>query len=216
MQPYIILQYPYETIQIALCDQGKILTKIQEHKFNAIALTIPHINSMLSAHSLSLKNLKCIGINVGPGPYNTLRALLTMANGIHFASGVPLIGLSALDLLSEEHPHQNSLVVFQAFADHVFYQFKTEEKIEQGACSISELIKLTNDKSESYLALGSGAQMYQKKLMEYAGDTLIFPDHIPAFNSLETLAAATFEKIEQNQFQQNYLKPIYFEDFAKK
>ena len=230
MQPYIILQYPYETIQIALCNQGQILTRFQEHKFNAIALTIPHINSMLSAHGLMLKDLACIGVNVGPGPYNTLRALLTMANGIHFASGLPLVGLSALDLLSAEHPNQPSLVIFQAFADHVFYQFKAEEKTEQGACSINELIKIIEEKpypsssgstrgssnKNSFLAIGNGAQMYQKRLMEAVGNKLIFPDLIPAFNSLETLAAKTFEKIEANQFEQNYLKPIYFEDLAKK
>jgi tRNA A37 threonylcarbamoyladenosine modification protein TsaB len=164
-----------------------------------------------------------------------------MANGIHFASSIPLIGLSALDLLSKEYPHQNSLVIFQAFADHVFYQFKTEEKTEQGACSINELIKLINDKphpsssglipdfakassdlrwgssnKNSFLALGSGTLMYQKKLTDIVGSKLIFPDHIPAFNSLETLATATFEKIKANQFDQGYLKPIYFEDFAKK
>ncbi len=216
MQPYIILQYPYETIQIALCNQGQILTKIQEHKFNAIALTIPHIDSMLKAHNFTLKDLKCIGANVGPGPYNTLRALLTMANGIHFASGLPLIGLSALDLLSEEHPETNSLVIFQAFADHVFYQFKTHEKKEQGACTIQELIKKINDKPDSFLALGNGAQMYQKKLIESVEDKLIFPNRIQLFNSLETLATKTFDKIKANQFEQNYLKPIYFEDFAKK
>ncbi|HSW75522.1 MAG TPA: tRNA (adenosine(37)-N6)-threonylcarbamoyltransferase complex dimerization subunit type 1 TsaB [Candidatus Saccharimonadales bacterium] len=262
MQPYIILQYPYETIQVALCSHGKILTKVQEHKFNAIALTIPHIDSMLKTHNIALKDLQCIGVNVGPGPYNTLRALLTMANGIHFASGLPLVGLSALDLLSDEYSDCNTLVIFQAFADHVFYQFKMQEKKERGACSIDELIRIianneflntgsrtcppkfstsldtsptrsgtlgTNDnlartnegwisgmtKEESFLALGNGAQLYQKKLVEAVGDKLIFPDIIPAFNSLETIAQKTFEKIEANQFETGYLKPIYFEDLTK-
>ncbi|MCX5923823.1 MAG: tRNA (adenosine(37)-N6)-threonylcarbamoyltransferase complex dimerization subunit type 1 TsaB [Candidatus Dependentiae bacterium] len=216
MQPYIILQYPYETIQIALCNQGQILTCVQEHKFNAIALTIPHINSILAEHNLTLKDLQCIGVNVGPGPYNTLRALLTMANGINFASGVALVGLSALDLLTAEHPNQNTLIIFQAFADHVFYQFNEQATKEQGACSVNELIKLITTKSSSFLVLGNGAQMYQKRLIEAAPNKLIFPDCIPAFNSLETLAAKTFEKNEANQFEPGYLKPIYFEDFAKK
>src|SRR3990167_2550140 len=124
MQHYLILQYPYDTIQIALCQQGKIIQEITEHKFNAIRRTIPNMQALLDQHNLKLSEISCIGVNVGPGPYNTLRALLTMANGIHFASGVPLVGLSALDLLADQYPQQNTLVFFQAFADHVFYQFK--------------------------------------------------------------------------------------------
>src|SRR5271170_8040917 len=108
MSHYIILQYPYESIQIALCKNGSILEQITEHKFNAIRSTIPNIQILLQKHNLTLADIACIGVNIGPGPYNTLRALLTMANGIHFAAKTPLISANALELLSQEYPEQNN------------------------------------------------------------------------------------------------------------
>ncbi len=212
MPPYIILQYPYDTIQIALCDSGNIVALTQEHKFNAIKSTIPHINDMLTAHNLALQNVKFIGVNVGPGPYNTLRALLTMANGIHFATQIPLIGLTALDLLNSEHDQQDNLVILQAFADHVFYQFQEKGIRKQGACTINQLIEKIKQQSKSFVALGNGAQKYQDLLCKNVGSQLAFPTPIPLFNSLEILAKKSFEHFEENKFEKNYLKPIYFED----
>jgi len=216
MPPYIILQYPYDTIQIALCDNGNILTQTKEHKFNAIKSTIPHIQSMISNQNLSLKDLTFIGVNVGPGPYNTLRALLTMANGIHFASHVPLIGLNALDLLGSEYPGQNNLVILQAFADHVFYQFNADSGNQSGACLITELIEKINNQPAPLLALGNGAHMYKEKLQSATQGKLIFPDKVPLFNSLETLAKKSFELFLQDPTKKKYLKPIYFEDLQHK
>ena len=48
MQHYFILQYPYETIQISLCQNGKIIQSLTEHKFNAIRSTIPNIQILLT------------------------------------------------------------------------------------------------------------------------------------------------------------------------
>ncbi len=216
MPPYIILQYPYDTIEIALCDNGNIITLVREHKFNAIKSTIPHIASMLANHNLTLKDLAFISVNVGPGPYNTLRALLTMANGIHFASSIPLVGLTALDLLGAEQAEHNNLVILQAFAGHVFYQFNTKSNSLSGACSISQLIEKINNQPTTFLALGNGAHMYQAELKKNSSNKLVFPNEIPLFNSLETLAQKSFELFSQGIPKQKYLKPIYFEDFQHK
>lgn len=216
MHPYIILQYPYDKIDVALCNNGNIIQLAQEHKFNAIKSTIPNISNMLEIHGLTLKDLNFIGVNVGPGPYNTLRAILTMANGIHFASQVPLIKLTALDLLGDEYENQNTLVVLQAFADNVFYQFKDTNLIQTGACKINELIEKLNNKSQPFLALGNGALAHKEKLEKEAVGKIIFPKTIPLFNSIQSLAKKSFELSLQNKFEKDYLKPIYFEDLSTK
>lgn len=214
MQPYIILQYPYETIELALCNQGEIIQSITQHKFTATALTIPNIEKLLKQNNLQLQDIAFFGVNIGPGPYNTLRALLTMANGITYVTQTPLIGLSALDLLQQEHPNSNTLVMLHAFADHVFFQIKTTHGIQKGACSISEIITLINQKSEPLLALGNAAQLYKDLLKKETANLLIFDEPMPLFNSLQTLALASYEKFIKNDTNSTYLKPIYFEDFS--
>lgn len=213
MQHYIILQYPYETIQVALCAQGKILQTITLHKFNATALTIPHIQSLLTQFNLKLSDLSCMGVNVGPGPYNTLRALLTMANGIHFANNMPLISASALELLDKEYKNENNLILLHAFANHVFYRLHIDGKIKQGGCSISDLIKMIQHQNQPLHVLGNAASIHKELLTEQCKD-LIFSKSIPAFNSIEMLSKVVYEKFIEKNIEQNYLKPIYFEELA--
>ncbi len=215
---YLTLQYPYETVQVALCQNGEIIQEITEHKHNAIRATIPNIQALLDQHNLELQDLSCIGVNVGPGPYNTLRALLTMANGIHFAAKTPLIGLSALKLLELETKSESSLVILHAFLGHVFYRLKINTKIIEGSGEITELIKIIQAEKifTPILTLGNGAIMHQQVLLDACGSSLIFPQQISAFNSMQTLVDATYQKLQKNDFEKTYLQPIYFDDLAKK
>lgn len=215
MQHYLILQYPYEVIEIALCQNGTIVQSVTEHKFNAIKSTIPNIQALLAQHNLTLQDIAGIGVNVGPGPYNTLRAILTMANGINFAANVPLICCNALELLEKEIASENSLIIFHAFLDHVFYRLKIDDKITQASCSVKDLIILINQQKldTKILTVGNGAQMHKTILLDQCKN-LVFPEKIPAFNSLQTLAQETDQKIKLKHFENAYLKPIYFEDLA--
>lgn len=216
MQHYLILQYPYETVQIALCQNEKIIQEIIEHKHNAVRSTIPNIQALLQAHRLKLSDISCIGVNVGPGPYNTLRALLTMANGIHFAAQTPLISLSALKLLELEIDAPNSLVILHAFLGHVFYRMKINTKIIESACEITELIKIINQQklSTPLLCVGNGAALHKEFLIQHCNNNVLFSEQIPVFNSLQILAQTTFEKLRNKDFEKNYIQPIYFDNLG--
>ncbi len=218
MNYYLILQYPYEIVQVALCQNGNIIQEITQHKHHAIRTTIPNIQALLDQHNLKLSDIACIGINVGPGPYNTLRALLTMANGIHFAIKTPLIAMSALELLQSETEAQNSLVILHAFLGHVFYRMKLDEKIIEGSSEITDLIKIMNEQelSSPLLCTGNGAALHQQILLDACNQNIIFAEKIIAFNSLQRLAQATHEKLEQKDFAKDYVQPIYFDNLTKK
>lgn len=211
MKPYLILQYPYEHIEIALCSGGKIISSIQESKIAAVQLTIPHIDQLLTQANISIKDLAFIGVNTGPGPYNTLRALITTANGIHFAQKIPLISGCALDLLLSEQSETPSLVIFNAFAQHVFYAFNTKQSKERGYCSIEQLIKKIMHQNEQLLLLGNGAILYQKQLLHDVKNKVIFYEKTPLFNSLETFAKQAYQDYKMNKIAPAYLMPKYLQ-----
>lgn len=214
MKPYLILQYPYEHIEIALCSAGKIKTSIQESKLTAVQLTIPHIDKLLKQANLSVKDLAFIAVNTGPGPYNTLRALITTANGIHFAHNIPLINGCALDLLLNEQAELPSLVVFNAFAQHVFYAFNTLKSKERGYCSIEQLIKKIMNQNEKLLLLGNGAILYQKQLLHEVKNKIIFHEKIQAFNSLNFFAKQAYDDYLAKKIVPSYLMPKYLQSPA--
>lgn len=216
MKDYIILQYPYEFTQIALCQKGKILDSIEESKFNAVQMTIPNIQTILDRNNITLQDIEFIGVNTGPGPYNTLRALITTTNGIHFVNKKPLVSLSAIDLLLSESSEQPTLAVLNAFANHVFYGFSTPEKKEQGYCSIDNLIQKINNQTNQLYVVGNGAQIHSKKLLHDAKHKIILPSNIPAFNSLQTLAQHAYQAYCEKQIEPSYLKPKYLQSPAIK
>lgn len=211
MKPYLILQYPYEYIEIALCSRGKVSNSIQESKLTAVQFTIPHIDQLLKQENLSIKDLAFIAVNTGPGPYNTLRALITTANGIHFVQKIPLINGCALDLLHNQHPEHPSLVVLNAFAQHVFYAFNTEQSKEQGYCSIEQLIKKINCQTEPLILLGNGAILYQKQLLHEARNKIIFQENTPLFNSLDIFAKQAYQDYKAKKIAPSYLMPKYLQ-----
>lgn len=211
MKPYLLLQYPYEYIQIALCSKGKIKECIQESKLTAVQYTIPYIEQLLTNHEIGIKDLSFIAINTGPGPYNTLRALISTVNGIHFVQKTPLVTGCALNLLLQEYPGQPSLVILNAFAQHVFYAFNTKDSTEQGYCSVEQLICKINSQPQQLVMLGNGATLYQKQLLQDAKDKIIFYEKTPAFNSLEIFAKKAFADYKAHKIAASFLLPRYLQ-----
>jgi len=209
----LIVQYPYEKIEIALCKNGNIISTANLHKFDATSQTIPKIEQLLNDKNLNLSDISFFGINVGPGPYNTLRAVLTMINGIHRVKQVPLIAVNALDLLQKETNQQNSLIVLNAFENHVFYKLNNNLEDLSGACSINELKKIISLQKQPLLIQGNGAIKYEKELKTW--NNITWPQDIISFNNLEILATVSFQRFKNHEYSDQYLKPIYFEDLSQ-
>ena len=212
MHHSLIVQYPYETIDIALCQNGLMLDFITLHKFDAIGKTIPSMQKLLESKNLTLLDIDFFGANIGPGPYNTLRAILTMLNGIHAVNKIPLIGLNALDLLSKELEEKNYLIALNAFENHIFYKIQSNSKVLYGANSVQEATNLINLQENELIIHGNGAIKYQAQFKNCK--KIVYPKEVLLFNKLETLAVLSYKKYTQNDFSSNYLKPIYFEDLA--
>lgn len=208
----MIIQYPYETVDIGLCQNGKVLNYISFHKFEAVSKTIPSIQQLLRSENLQLSDLSFFGANVGPGPYNTLRALLTMLNGIHSINKIPLIGINALDLISQEIEQQNYIILLNAFENHLFYKLKNSFQVYYGANSVTEIINTINFQPDELTIQGNGAIKYLHQFKSCP--KILWPTEITTFNKLETLASVSYNKFIENDFPIEYLRPIYFEDLA--
>lgn len=101
---------------ISLTKDGKLiesLTADADSNFSA-AITI-YIQTLLSKHGANFYDLSAIAFSMGPGSYTSLRIGMSVAKGICFGTGIPLIGIPTLDLLTEASIHQkyekNSLYI---------------------------------------------------------------------------------------------------------
>lgn len=209
--PFLVIQYPYDHIEIALCSSLTTVKKAEIHKFEAIKLLIPTINDLLTSNNLTLKDLVCIGINRGPAPYNTLRSIISTLNGFQFTHEMKFVELEALPLLLSAEKN-NSIALLNAFARRVYYGIKIDDTIIQGICAVTELpeiLKKHNLFDTPTICVGNGVAAYQEQLAELAPN-LKLSESAPQFNSLETLISETYKAIQKKQFSISYIEPVYF------
>ncbi len=89
---------------------------------------LPMIDEALSALSMDYRDIKRLGVTVGPGSFTGVRVGLSVARGLALALDCPLIGISLLDALSCEYQEKNpALVVLNARREAYFACFYDEE-----------------------------------------------------------------------------------------
>ncbi len=93
-----------DTASLVLIQNGEVLAEStwrceQSHTTQLL----PHLVDLLNQHNLSLQSVDCIIVVRGPGSYNGLRVGISTAKGLAFSLGIPIIGISSLELAAYQH-----------------------------------------------------------------------------------------------------------------
>lgn len=64
---------------------------------------LPQLSHLLNQTGLSLQSASCIIVARGPGSYNGLRVGISTAKGLAFSLGIPIIGISTLEVEAYQH-----------------------------------------------------------------------------------------------------------------
>ena len=200
---YLAIHYPYEYIEIGLYQDSMCLAQTQEHKFKASMMLIPMIDAVLKNSNMKLSDIDYIAVNIGPAPYNTLRALIATANAIAFAKNIPLIGCNALELLKDFYTHNEyeTVALLQAFAGHVYFKHNTTEIY----CTIEEVIAKLNP-NKKYYFVGNGITKYKEQLEAAFADS--FYNSQISFPELSTCAQQSLQFFKENKTKSE-LHPVY-------
>ena len=207
MPYFITIQYPYQYLTISLSDNTTMVETQTISKFQAISLLIPTLKTMLDARNLTLADIACIGINTGPGPFNTLRSIIATANGISFAKQIPLVGCNGLDLMLQETDDHNAVVILDAFGSDVYFAIKSSGT--SGYNSIENLVtELNHSEQKTIIFIGNGAIKHQEYITNnFAGSAIFTNDCL--FASPQSLVNATYSKFSQGLMEKEIF-PLYF------
>lgn len=93
-----------ESAGLALVQNSQVLAEAswrcgQNHSVELL----PRLNQLLDEAGAELKSLSCILVAKGPGSFNGLRVGLSTAKGLAFSLGIPIIGISSLELEARQH-----------------------------------------------------------------------------------------------------------------
>ncbi len=93
-----------EQASIALFEAGGIVAEVSWRAGqNHTVQLLPHLDLLLSQHSLNLESVSHIIVAKGPGSYNGLRVGVSTAKALAFSLGLPLIGISTLEAAAYQH-----------------------------------------------------------------------------------------------------------------
>jgi len=82
---------------VALCSDEKVISvrESKDGKSHSALLTVL-INDLLSEQKIKVENLDAVSVSKGPGSFTGLRIGVSVAKGIAYGAGIPLIGIDTL------------------------------------------------------------------------------------------------------------------------
>lgn len=189
----LIIQYPYEHIEIGLACNDQLIDSVHEDKHSISRRFIPDIDDLLKKNNLELFDISYITVNCGPGPLNTLRGILATANALYFAKQIPLIALDALELLEPEQTNgYTSIPLLKAFSKQIFLRYKHKNYHV-------ELDMLTSmlQTDKPYYFVGNGAIAHIELLKIHFPHSICSPTiHFP---TLEQCVQAGWKKYQNKE-----------------
>lgn len=70
---------------------------------NQTASVLGAIDHLLHINRLTVRQVRAVAVTLGPGSFNGLRVGLSIAKGLAYGLGIPLVGLVTLDVLAYPH-----------------------------------------------------------------------------------------------------------------
>lgn len=197
----IVAQSSYTGIEIGLHDGKTLIQSALLDKKDACARLIPTLNALLHKEGLLLADISHIVVNKGPAPFSSLRTVIATMNGISFASGIPLRGVSAFEALNHAYNPENTKnvsIVFRAYSKEYYYALYTPET--EPSIGIAYLDNSQPITGADVVLIG------HTDLFPHTHASLIIPtDYV----SLEAVAAAGLYRIQNGAVSTNHITPLY-------
>ncbi len=199
----IVAQSSYTGIDVGLHDGKTLIQSVSLDKKDACAQLIPTLNALLHKEGLTLSSISHIIVNKGPAPFSSLRTVIATMNGLSFASGIPLIGVSAFEALNHAYnPHNTKkiLAIFRAYSKEYYYGLYTPETEPViGMAPLDAPLPIT---STSDVVLIGHTDIFPYKI-----DSLLT---VPIdYASLEMVANARLQSIQNGVLGTNHITPLY-------
>ena len=134
-----------ETMTIAVASGAQLWRHCGRGGAAASSELIPAIQALLAQAQLGLRELDAIAFGRGPGSFTGLRTACSVAQGLAFGAGLPVLGIDTLMAVAEQAREQQGctqvLAVLDARMDQVYagaYEFAGGAWIRRGEFSLDQ------------------------------------------------------------------------------
>lgn len=212
------LETATKNCSVAINKDGSLLAYKEEvsENYSHSEQLIPFIQSVLIDQQLELSDLDAIAVSKGPGSYTGLRIGVSIAKGLCYSLGIPLLAHSTLEAMAkgmaEKIPGKVYCPMIDARRMEVYAALFKEEKqltnIE--ACIVDENSFFEDLAENEILFFGDGADKCQQ-LITHKNASFI-SDVYPSAKDMVALSESAFQ---HKRFEDvAYFEPFYLKDFV--
>ena len=141
---------------------------------------VPMIKEILDNLDLKVDDIDLYGVSTGPGSFTGLRIGVATVKGFAHLFNKPVIGVSTLEGLAFNLPHNEIVVpMIDARRDRVYTGIYTWENgrlktiMEADVIEVDDVLKIL-DKYDKISVNGDGSKLYGERIKSVLGDKVLF------------------------------------------
>jgi tRNA threonylcarbamoyl adenosine modification protein YeaZ len=203
-----------DTASIALVGGGKTPAELTWHcGQNHTVELLPRLTRLLKEAKVGIKSISSVIVAKGPGSFNGLRVGISTAKGLAFSLGIPIIGISSLEVIAYQHAETGLPVcpIFNAGRGEIaaaIYQKKDNKWCQLTAEHITTVDSLCSEITEKTIFCGEIMPLIADQLRRQLGEKAIIPITGPRRASL--LAELGRQRLEAGDCDNpTTLQPLY-------
>lgn len=201
-----------EVCSVSIGKSGECIAvkSVNEQNAHGTVLTVL-IENILEENNLAIKDLSAVAYSSGPGSYTGLRIGLSVAKGICFGAGIPLIAVSTLQHIASTQDFEYVFPMLDARRMEVYGALMEGESfiIEPFSCIVNEYNwdELLSEKTIYFLGNGMPKS---KEILSAIKKAHFVDDYIISAASMCSLAETHYTK--QDFVDLAYHAPFYLKE----
>ncbi|WP_429119835.1 tRNA (adenosine(37)-N6)-threonylcarbamoyltransferase complex dimerization subunit type 1 TsaB [Aeromonas veronii] len=209
-----------EACSAALLVGDKLFSRWEEAPRDHTRKILPMVQAVLEDAGISLSDLDAIAFGRGPGSFTGVRIGISVAQGLAFGAGVPLIGISTLAAMAQGayrlEGAEQVLTAIDARMNEVYFgryelidgrmQLVGDEVVSEPAALVDVRGKLAGPVT----CVGTGFETYGETLSGLADELAVSQVRFPAAEDMLPLARAAWLAGEAVPVEQ--ATPVYLRD----
>jgi tRNA threonylcarbamoyladenosine biosynthesis protein TsaB len=179
-----------EWCSVAVWIDGEI-AGVEERAGNAHSeRVLPMLDRLVAAAGISIAQLDGVAFGAGPGSFTGLRIACGVAQGLAFARGLPVVGISTLEAMAEESGGSRVVACLDARMREVYYSASEKtghrwREVIPARCVAPAAVALPP--GDGWVGCGNGFAVYGS-----LGLAKVIPDIHPSAVAVARLAAPRF------------------------
>jgi len=205
-----------DTVSIALVRDRVVLAELTWRSGqNHTVELLPNLAHLLNQAKLNLQSVSSVIVAKGPGSFNGVRVGISTAKGLAFSLGIPIVGISTLEVEAYQHAETGLPIcpIFNAGRGEIataMYQMQDNEWRQLATEHITTIDALCSQITTKTIFCGEFIPIIAPQLIKQLEERAVIPTSASRLRRASFLAELGLKRLEAGDYDNiATLQPIY-------